>query len=154
MPGCPALQYLVLDAKLGFHFNPRATPTGEWALQRLLSATPRLFYVLAVEGDWDLTLLPGGWETRTVEQERLPGEPPLILQPRGVFSRPLEARVSAEERLVVLFHHGRSPVRIGEDSAEWRWVHPKRPIGVGDRRRWWFQQRHVDPRAAAGHLAP
>ena len=130
MPGCPALQYLVLDAKIA-RYMPPAPPNGEWALQRLLSAALRLFYVLTVEGDWNLTSLPSGWETHTVPLERLPGEPPLILQPRGVFSRPSKVRVSAEERLVVLFHHGRSPVRIGEDGAEWRWVHPKRPIVVG-----------------------
>lgn len=61
-----------------------------------------------------------------VPQERRLGEPPLILQPKGVLFRPLEAHVNAEGRPVVLFHPGRSPVRLGQDNAAWRWVHPKR----------------------------
>lgn len=60
IPGCPALEYVILDAKIRRFFN-RDTLTRGWAVQRLLSAAPRLFYVLAVDGDWDLTLLPGGW---------------------------------------------------------------------------------------------
>lgn len=91
-------------------------PHSRWSKQRTTTA----------EKDLDLTLLPGGWEIHTLPQKRPPGEPPLILQPRGVFSRPLEACVNGEKHLVVLFHPGRSTVRIGEDSAAWRWAHSKR----------------------------
>lgn len=84
------------------------------------------------DGHWDLTALPPGWETHTIPVEEAPGERPLLLEPKGVFSRPLEVQVTAEERFIVLFHPGRSPVRIGEDSAAWRWVQPKRRSMMND----------------------
>lgn len=96
------------------------------AVSRLLSSLPRLFYVLVADGNWDLSALPAGWETHTIPVEAEENAPPLVLEPRGVFSRPLKVVIGSNRRHIVLFNPGRSPVRLGQDSAAWRWIQPKR----------------------------
>ncbi len=123
MPGCQALEYAVLDFQPGgrgcgcsecwINGQPRKPDT----ICRLLASLPRLFYVLVWEGQWDLTTLPSGWEAHVAPEEAAPGERPLILEPKGIFSGPIEIGSRAERRPVVLFHSGRSPVRLGEDNA-------------------------------------
>ena len=129
MPGCQALEYAILDIKLHSHwwrpYVNNGSPKPD-TVCRLLASLPRLFYVLVWEGQWDLTTLPSGWEAHVAPEEAAPGERPLILEPKGIFSGPIEIGSRAERRPVVLFHSGRSPVRLGEDSAAWRWVKPKR----------------------------
>jgi hypothetical protein len=130
---CPALEWAILDFKLDATRYPRwpgQMVASSDAVRRLLSSSPRLFYVLIRDEHWDLTGLPAGWEVHPIAEEAEPGERPLILEPTGIFSRPLEVHCDAESRLLVLFHPARSPVRLGEDNAAWRWLLPKRPIRV------------------------
>lgn len=65
-----------------------------------------------------------------IPQESVPGELPLVLGPKGVFSQPLSIVATPTKRPVVLFHAGRSLVRLGEDSAAWRWLQQKRQENV------------------------
>lgn len=132
MPGCPALECVILNIKETFPFEvwEGYVHTRLQGLDRLLSSLPRLFYVLILDGEWTLPpALPPGWERHPVPLEAEGGgDMPLILEPRGVFTREVKVCVDVDEgdRPIVLFNPGRSPVRLEEGNAAWRWVQPQR----------------------------
>lgn len=133
---CPALEYLLLPFALfeRSRWNQGPVPPLRDTVRVALSSLPRLFYVLVWADQWDLSALPEGWEMHPVPiaVEAEEDEPPLILEPKGVFSRPLEIGAAPDKRPVVLFHPDRSPVRLGQDSAAWRWIQPKRQTAVSN----------------------